>query len=96
MAAPVQVVCPHCGKTINLTRDTKGRWIVSIGGFTLGAVIGGVIGATIGLATGGWGIPATVPLGAAMGAILSGSGYIIADKLIDKFRCPACGQDINI
>lgn len=60
------------------------------------AVIGGVIGAGIGIASGGWGIPATVPL-AAFGLVVgAGLGYIIGDKAIDKAKCPKCKKRINL
>jgi len=91
-----EVVCPHCGKKVLAYRDPSGRILVTT---TLGvglAVAGGIIGAGIGIATGGWGIPATIPL-AAFGLVVgSGLGYIIGDKAIDKPKCPKCGKSIDL
>lgn len=92
----MKVKCPHCGADINLVRNAKGRWICTLGGFTVGAIIGGIIGTTIGIATGGSGMAATIPLGIALGGIVGGGGYIIGDTLVDGFKCPKCKKQIRL
>lgn len=92
----IEVKCPHCGKNVKLTRDSKGRWIASLSGVTIGGIVGGVIGAGIGLASGGWGMAGTIPAGVALGTVLGGSGYVVGDKLIDKFKCPSCKGEVSI
>jgi endogenous inhibitor of DNA gyrase (YacG/DUF329 family) len=88
--------CPHCRATVVAYRDSKGRILVTT---TLGLILAGIgffIGGSIGIATGGWGIPATVPL-AVFGLVVgAGAGYIISDKLIDKAKCPKCKNSINL
>ena len=51
--------CEHAGTAIGLVGD---------------AVLGAKVGAGIGLASGGWAIPATVPLGVLCGAIAGLAG----------------------
>lgn len=63
---------------------------------TIGGTIGALIGASIGLATGGWGMPATVPLGIAAGSLLGGTGYVVGDKLLDRIKCPQCSETIDL
>jgi len=92
----LEAKCQNCGKTIKLVRDSKGRWIASLSGLTLGGIIGGVVGAGIGLATGGVGIAATLPFGIAFGTIMGGTGYVVGDKVLDKFKCPECRKDIDL
>lgn len=91
-----EVKCPHCGKTVVAYRVANGRILVTtVLGIAL-AVVGGIIGASIGIATGGWGIPATIPLGAFGLVVGAGAGYIIGNKAIDKPKCPKCGGMINL
>jgi len=92
----IEVVCPHCDKKIKLVRDRKGRWIATLSGVTLGGIIGGVIGTVIGIASGGWGIAGTIPVGVALGTILGGAGYMVGDKLVDKFTCPSCNETVDL
>lgn len=92
----LEIKCPHCSKTVALTRDYKGRLVVGVGGLTVGAVIGGIIGAGAGIAAFGGGIAATLPFGIALGAMLGGGGYVVGDKLIDKFHCPSCKGVIKL
>ena len=91
-----QIKCPNCGKTVVAYRVKTGRILVTTtAGIVLG-VVGGIIGASIGIASGGWGIPATIPM-AAVGVIVgAGAGYIVADKKIDKPKCPKCGKKIDL
>lgn len=70
--------------------------MATVGGFTVGGVVGGIIGAGIGLASGGWGMAATIPLGIAAGGLLGGGGYLIGDKLLDRIKCPSCDRAINL
>ena len=92
----MKVECPHCSAEINIIRDAKGRWVCTLVGFGIGAAIGGVIGTTLGIASGGWGMAATIPLGIALGGILGGGGYIIGDTLVDGFKCPKCKKPIKL
>ena len=92
----ISMQCPHCGKTVKLTRDNSGRWIATSVGLTIGGSIGAIIGAGIGIATGGTAMAATIPAGIALGTILGGGGYIIGDKLLDTFKCPACKGQIDL
>jgi hypothetical protein len=91
-----QVVCPGCQKTVVAIRGMKGRIIVTTGGGLLVAAAGAFVGAGIGLAAGGGAMPATVPLAAGGAVVGMGCGYIIADKLIDKRRCPSCDAVIDL
>ena len=43
-------------------------------GAIAGAIAGGIAGAKIGIASGGWAIPATVPLGIIGGFVLGAAG----------------------
>ena len=91
-----EMKCPHCDSTIVAYRDSKGRVLITSGlGIAL-AVVGGIIGSGIGIATGGWGIPATVPL-AAFGLVIgAGAGYMLGDKAVDKTKCPKCKEVIDL
>ncbi|MEW6531777.1 MAG: hypothetical protein AB1473_13145 [Thermodesulfobacteriota bacterium] len=91
-----EVICPNCGKRVVAYRGPGGRILITTSlGIAL-AVAGGIIGAGFGIATGGWGIPATVPL-AAFGLVVgAGAGYIIGDKTIDRPKCPKCGAQIDL
>ena len=91
-----QIVCPHCGKKVIAYRAIAGRVLVtSTAGIAL-AIVGGTIGASIGIASGGWGIPAKVPL-AAIGLVVgTGFGYIVSDKTFDKAKCPCCDGRLSI
>ena len=91
-----KVVCPWCHETVVAYRTHGGRILVTT---ALGLILGGVgafIGAGIGIASGGWGIPATIPMAAVGLVVGAGVGYIIADKKIDKPRCPKCGKPIDL
>lgn len=96
MARAAQVVCPHCRATVYVLRAFHGRVLVTSGlGLALAAA-GGVIGAGIGLATGGGGIPATVPLAAVGLVVGAGAGYLIGDKVVDSHYCPSCKGTIHL
>lgn len=91
-----EVKCPHCGVLVVAYRDSKGRILVTSSAGLVLAGIGAVIGASIGIATGGWGIPATVPM-AVFGLVVgAGFGYIMSDKFIDRPKCPKCNRSINL
>ena len=90
------IICPSCGKSVVAYRAANGRILVTTTAGIALASVGAFIGAGFGLATGGWGIPATVPF-AAFGLVVgAGLGYIISDKTIDKPRCPNCKTGINL
>ena len=91
-----EVICPNCGERVVAYRGPFGRILVTSGlGIAL-AIAGGIIGASIGVVSGGWGIPATIPL-AAFGLVIgAGAGYTIGDKAIDMPRCPNCNKPINL
>ena len=91
-----KIMCSNCGKTIVAYRAAGGRILVTTSAGLILAGIGAVIGSGIGIASGGWGIPATIPL-AAFGLVVgAGLGYIISDKTMDKPTCPNCKKEINL
>jgi hypothetical protein len=91
-----EIICPNCKSTVVAYRDNKGRIYVTTSLGVVLAVVGGIVGATVGIASGGWAIPATIPA-AALGLLVgSGAGYLLADKTLDKAKCPKCGKPIDI
>lgn len=91
-----EIICPHCNSKIVAYRDSTGRVLIASGLGIVLAFVGGIIGASIGIATGGWGIPATVPLAIFGFVVGSGTGYIIGDKAVDMPKCPKCGKEIEL
>lgn len=91
-----EIICPKCGRKVCAFRDKKGRLIITSGlGIGL-AITGGVIGAGIGIATGGTAFAATYLLATAGLILGSGGGFIAADKLVDRIKCPKCGSRLYV
>lgn len=91
-----QIVCPHCNSTVVAYRDKKGRIYVTTSAGVVLAVLGGILGSAVGLASGGWAIPATVPV-AALGLVVgSGLGYVVGDKAVDAWKCPKCHKKVEL
>jgi hypothetical protein len=91
-----EIICPHCASKVVAYRDNKGRIYVTTSLGVVLAVVGGIVGASIGIASGGWAIPATIPV-AALGLVVgSGAGYVLGDKAVDKVRCPKCRKVVAI
>ncbi|MCB9879191.1 MAG: hypothetical protein H6835_16470 [Planctomycetes bacterium] len=81
------IVCPRCKRTFDGT-DPANR----IGPWAAGALLGGVgmaWGAHVGIASAGWGIPATVPLGL-IGLFIGGTSARLFR------RCPHCGHKFRL
>ena len=91
-----ELTCPYCGEKITLTRTRRGRIIFMLISATIFAILGGVIDAGfIFFGTTGGG-EATIPL-AIIGAVLGlETGYLIGDKIIDKYKYTSCGQRIKL
>lgn len=53
-------------------------------GAIAGAIAGGIAGAQVGIASGGWAIPATVPLGIIGGFVLGAAGKKVGSKFDKK------------
>jgi predicted RNA-binding Zn-ribbon protein involved in translation (DUF1610 family) len=91
-----EIICPHCRSTVVAYRDKKGRIYITTSLGVVLAVVGGIVGSAVGIASGGWAIPATIPV-AALGLVVgSGAGYLLGDKALDKAKCPKCGKAIDI
>ncbi len=96
MRRVAQIKCPYCGKDVIALRDKKGRILITTTSALVLGGFGGFIGGSIGIATGGWGIAATVPLGIIGMIVGGGLGYIVSDKTIDKPTCPKCKNKIEL
>jgi len=91
-----KVICSVCGKTVVAYRATKGRILVTTTAGLVLAGIGGLIGTGFGIASGGWGVPATIPLAIVGLVVGSGLGYLVADNVLDKVKCPKCGARLDL
>lgn len=83
---PVKVQCPHCGELVVPVRRSRARWVGGVAGVGLGVKIGesfGIAGGVLGLSGAIVSTWATVPIGL-------GLGYLLAEKVFTKSRCPKC------
>jgi DNA-directed RNA polymerase subunit RPC12/RpoP len=82
-----QVICKKCKQEFDA--DDKEHYVAPSVAGVAGIGVGAYIGSSIGIATGGWGIAATIPLGLGLGVI----SFLTADKFR---KCPHCGEIFKI
>ncbi len=82
-----QIICPKCENSFN--GDDRNNMTTRAAAAAVLAGVGTQIGGSIGLATGGAGMPATIPLGIGGGII----GYLSASKFR---KCPICTKIFKV
>jgi hypothetical protein len=81
------MTCPKCNNSFD-SLDTANKVTPWVAAMALGTG-GAIVGASFGLATGGWGVAATIPFGAAGVTI----GFLGAKNFR---RCPNCSKVFRI
>lgn len=92
-----KIECPHCGTMVHaysINKESNKTLVTTTSGLVL-AGVGGFVGTSIGIATGGVGIPATVPMGVVGAVVGAGAGHVVGEQLEETY-CPSCEGEIDI
>lgn len=88
---PVNVQCPHCGELTAPVRKSRAKWVGGVTGAGLGAKVGG----SLGIAGSVLGLSIATAGTYAVAAVGLGVGYVLAEKVFTKSKCPKCDKQIK-